>query len=27
VALSRTKVSGNAPDNCEPVGTIAGCPG
>jgi len=27
VALSRTKVSGNAPDNCEPVGTIAGCSG
>jgi hypothetical protein len=27
VALSRTKVSGNTPDNCEPVGTIAGCSG
>jgi predicted outer membrane repeat protein len=27
VTLSRTKVSGNAPDNCEPVGTIAGCSG
>ena len=27
VALSRTGVSGNTPDNCEPVGTIAGCSG
>jgi hypothetical protein len=27
VTLSRTKVSGNAPDNCEPVDTIAGCSG
>jgi hypothetical protein len=27
VALSLTKVSGNTPDNCEPVGTIAGCSG
>jgi hypothetical protein len=27
VALSRTKVSGNTPDNCYPVGTIAGCSG
>ena len=27
VTLSQTKVSGNTPDNCEPVGTIAGCSG
>jgi predicted outer membrane repeat protein len=27
VTLSRTNVSGNAPDNCEPVDTIAGCYG
>ena len=27
VALSLTKVSGNTPDNCDPVGTIAGCSG
>jgi predicted outer membrane repeat protein len=27
VALSLTKVSGNLPDNCDPVGTIAGCSG
>jgi hypothetical protein len=27
VVLSRTRVSGNTPDNCEPVGTIAGCSG
>jgi hypothetical protein len=27
VTLSRTKVSGNAPDNCETSGTIAGCSG
>jgi predicted outer membrane repeat protein len=27
VTLSRTKVSGNAPDNCEPTGSIAGCSG
>jgi predicted outer membrane repeat protein len=25
VTLSRTKVSGNVPDNCTPPGTIAGC--
>jgi predicted outer membrane repeat protein len=25
VTLSRTKVTGNVPDNCEPLGTIAGC--
>jgi predicted outer membrane repeat protein len=27
VTLSRTKVSGNEPDNCEPINTIAGCSG
>jgi hypothetical protein len=27
VSLSRTRVSGNTPDNCDPVGTIAGCSG
>jgi len=27
VALSLTEVSGNTPDNCEPVGTIKGCSG
>jgi hypothetical protein len=27
VALSRTKVTGNTPDNCYPLGTIAGCSG
>ena len=27
VTLSRTKVTGNEPDNCDPVGTIAGCSG
>jgi len=27
VTLRRTKVYGNTPDNCDPVGTIAGCSG
>jgi predicted outer membrane repeat protein len=27
VALSLTKVSGNEPDNCYPIGSIAGCSG
>lgn len=27
VALAKTTVSGNSPDQCEPVGTIAGCVG
>jgi predicted outer membrane repeat protein len=27
VTLSRTKVTGNVPDNCEPINTIAGCSG
>jgi predicted outer membrane repeat protein len=27
VTLSRTKVTGNEPDNCEPLNTIAGCSG
>jgi hypothetical protein len=27
VTLSRTKVTGNVPDNCEPLNTIAGCSG
>jgi hypothetical protein len=27
VALTLTEVSGNTPDNCDPVGTIKGCTG
>ena len=27
VTLSRTSVSGNTPDNCEPLGSITGCTG
>ena len=27
VTLSKTDVSGNLVDNCEPLGTIAGCTG
>jgi hypothetical protein len=27
VALSKTDVTGNLVDNCEPLGTIAGCSG
>jgi len=27
VTLTGTQVAGNAPDNCQPPGTIAGCTG
>jgi hypothetical protein len=27
VALASTTISGNTPDNCEPLGTIVGCVG
>jgi predicted outer membrane repeat protein len=27
VTLSATPVTGNTPDNCEPLNTIAGCTG
>jgi hypothetical protein len=27
VTLKGTRVAGNIPDNCEPLGTIAGCAG